>query len=141
MKIDVRTFIGFIPLALADDFSSIANIQKPVGKLRTDFVDALNKEIEAIHNGEFPGATDEPLVKTPLMKLLWKHKVEGAHRINRLAKYPELEEAVDYLESEFKALLSKHLKMADGIDSKMTYKQQYLLEGIIERVRDWEKLV
>ena len=144
MKTDIRKLVGLIPLALVLEFSRMDECTakgETNGKVRINFVDALNKEIEQIREGKFPGAIDEALVKTPIMSLMFKYNVEGAHRINRTIKYPELEDAVDTLEKEMKKLLMKHAEETNKIESKMPYKQQYLLEEIIQRVQGWEKFV
>jgi hypothetical protein len=103
------------------------------GKVRVEFVNALNKEVEQIREGKFSGATDEPLVNTPIMKLMWKHNVDGAHEINRRLKYPELMDIVDEVEKEKDHLSPKGITLlvksrVQNVESKMPYKSQFVFE-------------
>ena len=145
MKTDIRALVGIIPHDLLWEFMEMEQCTIPkdagAGKLRCEFVAALNREIDEIREGKFPGATDKPLVDTPVMSLMWKHKVDGRMRINKFIRWPEMEEAVDKLEGMFKATLTTHLERTKDIDSKMPYKRQYLLEEIIGRVKGWEDSV
>ena len=109
-------------------------------KLYSNIIECLKTEIEFVRDGGY-GGVDQPIIQSPYVKMLFDHKVEGAHTLNRFIKYPELEEAVDELEKEFKSVLKKHMGNTSKIDSKMPYKQQYMLEVIIERVKGWEDSV
>ena len=136
MKKDIRAFVGLISIELVAEFSKMKECTidtEQRGKVRVEFVDALNREVEQIRNEEFPGATDEPLVKTPVMNLMWKHNVDGAHEINRRLKYPELMEIVDEVKKEKDNLSPKGITLlvnsrVQNVESKMPYKAQFVFE-------------
>lgn len=106
--------------------------------LYKNICDAIDQEAEFVAEGIY--SNDEPIVNSPLVKLLAKHSVEGMHDLNRWLKYPELMEVVDRL--AYSGISNEDLpnaikKEVANIDSKMTYKEGFVYE-CIGQIRGFE---
>lgn len=102
-------------------------------RLYKNICKAIDKEIEMVNDGIYSGAKDEPIVNSPLIKLLTKHVVEGIHELNSWVKYPELMEIAERLSKKNLTLdeLAQRVKEeVVGVESKMPYKMQFVWEEL-----------
>ena len=112
-------------------------------RLYRNIQSAIQTEVDSILSGEaYQDCLDAPLVNSPLVGLLWNKDVEGAHEINKRLKYPELMNVVDELYKELTDKVDVSLAKAKGVESKMPYKGQFVLEEIIQMTQEkWSKSV
>lgn len=108
-------------------------------KLYKNIIDCLRTEVEFIQEG-LEGDMNEPLVGGAYIKMLYKHAVDGSHELNKRLKYPELMEIVDNLSRETELSLNSRIpEEVNKVESKMPYKQQFVLEELIDRFKTWEE--
>jgi len=111
-------------------------------KLYRNILECLQTEVDYIVDGTcYQECLDEPLVSSPYMKMFWGKNVDGMHELNKRLKYPELMTFVDELGKELSKKVNKAMQEVKGVDSRMPYKSQFVLEEIIEHVKKWEENV
>lgn len=116
-----------LPETVKNSSSSFKN------RLYKNICSAIDNEVEMVNNGFYGNAKDEPIVDSPLIKLLSKHLVDGVHELNSWVKYPELMEIVEKLSKEKVELADLPQRVKDevqGVDSKMPYKVQFVWEEL-----------
>lgn len=102
-------------------------------RLYKNICKAIDKEVEFVNEGIYEGAKDEPIVNSPLIKLLAKYVVEGIHKLNNWVKYPELMEIAEKLSKEdlsFDELAQRVTNEVRGVESKMPYKAGFVWEEL-----------
>ncbi len=102
-------------------------------RLYKNICKAIDKEVEFVNEGIYEGAKDEPIVNSPLIKLLAKHTVDGIHKLNCWVKYPELMEIAEKLSKESLSLDELAQRVKDevrDVESKMPYKMQFVWEEL-----------
>jgi hypothetical protein len=93
----------------------------------------IDLEVEGINSGLYGNVKDEPLVKTPFIKLLYNKDIDGIHELNSWIKYPELMEIAVKLSNEdipFKDLAQRVQKEVRYVESKMPYRAQFVWEEL-----------
>lgn len=91
--------------------------------------DAIDLEAELVSEAD----KSEPIVNSPLVKMLAKFGVDGLHELNNWIKYPELMQIAEDLAKETQdlSILPEKVKQAVlGVDSKMPYKAQFVWEEL-----------
>jgi hypothetical protein len=163
MKIDVRNIIKTFPAALCLEFIgtdgnstqhpkygtnklTLSQFRNSTGgfkqQLYRNIIECLQYEVDCIMDGTlYQECLDEPLVKSPYMKMFWGKDIDGMHELNRRMKYPELMEYTDKVFKELTEKLNQAMSSAGSIESKMPYKSQFVLEEVIQRVKVWEESV
>lgn len=90
---------------------------------------AIDSEVGLVSEAD----KNEPIVNSPLVKMLFKFNADKAHDLNKWIKYPELMQIAEDLAKETQNLdvLPEKVKQAVlGVDSKMPYKAQFVWEEI-----------
>lgn len=93
----------------------------------------IDAEIEMVNSEVYEGAKNEPIVASPLIKLLARHVVDGIHELNSWVKYPELMKIAQNLSKEnidMKTLPIRVREEVAKVDSEMSYKAQFVWEEL-----------
>lgn len=131
---------GLEALSLSEFNSSLGWYKQ---KLYKNIQAALQIEVDSImDDGAYKECLDKPLVDSPIVGLLWNNNMEGAHELNKRLKYSELMEQVDKTYEKLSKVLNSAMEEVKGIDSKMPYRSQFVLEEVIEMTQKrWSESV